>query len=263
MGQVRACWAIARASARRTVTYRAASFAGIVTNCFFGVLLTSMITAVTSQRPVIDGVTESDLVTQVWLTQGLLMVTYIWGWTELSERIRSGEVIADLLRPVSLPMWWFAHDAGRAAVALVMRGVAPFVVGALLYHLRMPTKVATIPLITVSLVLAWALAFSCRYLVNLTAFWLGDARSVMRLAMVVWTVLSGSGISLALFPGWLEPTLRVLPFAGIFQTPIDVWLERPHAARQMVLQLAWSVVLVVVVALVTRRAERNVVANGG
>jgi ABC-2 type transport system permease protein len=255
--------AIARASARRHATYRMASLAGIFTNCCFGVLLCSMLQAVTTQRPLISGMDESDLLTQIWLSQGLLMVTHLWGWFEVSERIRSGDITSDLLRPMNVQTWWLAADTGRAAATLLLRGVAPFVVGALLYHLRVPTRLVTAPLVMVSVTLSCVMSFALRFLVNSLAFWLGDARSVMRFAMVVWTTFSGAAVSLALFPDWLEGPVRLLPFAGLFQAPVDVWLERPDWPEALALQAVWTPVLMLAGRGVLRLAEERVVANGG
>lgn len=47
-----------------------------------------------------------------WLGQGLLTVVPLWGWTELADRIRSGDVAADLPRPVPPLVSYLAADLG-------------------------------------------------------------------------------------------------------------------------------------------------------
>jgi ABC-type uncharacterized transport system permease subunit len=49
---------------------------------------------------------------------GLLSVVAFWGWNELADRIRSGDVAADLLRPVPPVTSYLAADLGRAAAGL-------------------------------------------------------------------------------------------------------------------------------------------------
>ena len=66
------------------------------------------------------GASDEDLaaaVTYVWLGQGLLGVVLLWGDTELSRRIRSGDVVVDLGRPWDLQLALLCTDLGRACHA--------------------------------------------------------------------------------------------------------------------------------------------------
>jgi ABC-2 type transport system permease protein len=102
----------------------------------------------------------------VWIGQGLLGTVNIWGPPELSDRIRSGDVVADLLRRVD-PVWqYLTADLGRAGFAALTRLIGPIVVGALAFRLYYPTRPATGPLFAVSVALATVVCFACRYLVK-------------------------------------------------------------------------------------------------
>src|SRR5690606_3771483 len=115
---------VARRAFRRFSTYRGAVGAALFTNIVWGVLLTAVVTAVLDERggvPV-DGLSRADLVAQVWVGQGMIGVVNLFNrYPDLSERIRSGDVVVDLYRPVDLQAWWGAVDAGRAAFELVVR----------------------------------------------------------------------------------------------------------------------------------------------
>ena len=52
---MRLYWEVARTTARRLATYRAATFAGVVTNTVFGFILSYVLLAVFRERPDIDG----------------------------------------------------------------------------------------------------------------------------------------------------------------------------------------------------------------
>ena len=266
MGTLALDLAVARAAFRRFASYRAATVAGIATNTFFGILLTSAVIAVARQRGEVNGYDEQDLVTQVWVMQGLLMTIAIWGWTELGDRIRSGEIAVDLQRPVDLQRWWLDHDLGRAAYHAVVRGTAPFVLASFLYALRLPRHAVTVALFAASVALAVVVSFGLRYLTNLAAFWIGDVRGVVRFSMAVWSVFSGSIVSLAFFPDRAERIIRWLPFAAMMQAPGDVWLERRDGLGRLVprgQQIAWALVVLGVGRLVQARGVRRLVANGG
>jgi ABC-2 type transport system permease protein len=56
---------------------------------------------------------------------GLIGVVLLWAPLDLAERIRTGDVVSDLLRPID-PIWQLlAADLGRAGYAAVTRFVGP------------------------------------------------------------------------------------------------------------------------------------------
>src|SRR6476659_10697776 len=147
--------AVAARGFRRYSTYRAATLSGIFTNSVFGIIYSYAYLALWAQRPHAGGYDAVDAVTYVWIGQALLMTVALWGGgttDELADRIRSGDVAIDLYRPVSLLGWYLAGDLGRAAYHLLTRGVAPTVVGALLFDLRFPDHPATYLAFLVSVV---------------------------------------------------------------------------------------------------------------
>ena len=71
----------------------------------------------------------------------MIMTVMVWGGgatADLADRIRTGDVSIDLYRPVPLIGWYVAQDLGRSAYHLLTRGVAPTIVGALLFDIHFP-----------------------------------------------------------------------------------------------------------------------------
>ena len=254
---------------RRYATYRQATIAGTFTNIVFGFLRCYVLLAVAAGavggRP--GGYDPAQLATFVWVGQGLLSVTGIWGWTDLSDRIRTGDVASDLLRPVPPVTAYLAADLGRAGHAVLTRLLPPVVAGAVFFTLAVPQRWPTVPLFLVSMVLAVLGSFGCRFLVNATAYWLHDARGPLMLWTLGSGVLAGLYFPLRLLPGWAAVTLWVAtPMPGLLQTPLDVLVERDPPGRQLVLvllQAAWAAGLLLLAGLVQRRAERKLVVQGG
>ena len=105
---------VARQSFRRQTAYRAANLAGMATNIFWGVIRASVFTALFLVRPTAAGMTLPSALTYGWITEGLLMVTWLWGWTDVAEAIRSGDIVADMVRPYHYQSYWLLRDLGRA-----------------------------------------------------------------------------------------------------------------------------------------------------
>ncbi len=258
--------AVTAAGFRRYSTYRQATVGAAVTVTVFGFLKCYLILAVAGPAGTVAGYRGDQLVAFIWIGQGLFGVVAMWGWSELSDRVRTGDVAADLLRPVN-PLWTYAcTDLGRIGHALAMRLLVPVVVGALTFHLYAPRLWATYPAFLVSAVLGGMVSFALRYLVNLSSFWLLDIRGVMTAWVLCSSLFSGLTMPIGFFPAWARAVLWLTPFPAIMQVPLDTALERHvgwPAAGMIGLQVAWVVALLAICWLVQRRAVRRLVVQGG
>jgi ABC-2 type transport system permease protein len=260
--------ALVSAGFRRYSTYRQATLAGIFTNVVFGYLRCFVLIAVTSgSGGTAGGYQASQLITYVWVTQGLIATVGMWSESGLADRIRTGDVVTDLLRPVPPVVSYLATDLGRAGFAAVTRFVAPVAVGALAFGLYLPHRPLTYPLFLISVLLATVISFACRYVVNATAYWLLDSRGPQLSWMLASNVLSGLYFPLSFLPGWLYLLVWWgTPCPSMLQAPVDVLVERHSTGGQFALlagQLAWAGLTLAAAWYVQRRGERRMVIQGG
>jgi viologen exporter family transport system permease protein len=261
--------ALGSAGFRRYSTYRQATIAAAFTNSIFGFLrcFVLLATIAGNSTGLAAGYDASQLVTYAWVSQALLGAVALWGWTDLADRIRTGDVVADLLRPVHPVVSYLAVDLGRAAHSMMVRFLAPILVGAIFFDLYVPQRPATYLLFVVSVVAAVVVSFGCRYLVNSVGHWLLDLRGVNLLWLFAATAMSGLLFPLRFLPSWVADAMWVLtPFPSILMTPLDVLLERGTPADQVGLiglQLGWAAVLLGGCVAVQHRAERKLVIQGG
>jgi ABC-2 type transport system permease protein len=264
----RAYLALAAAGFQRYATYRQAMVAAAVTNTVFGFLrFAVMLAVIEGGTRVVAGYDEPQLATFVWAGQGLIGVVLLWSPPDLAERIRTGDVVTDLLRPID-PVWQLlAADLGRAGYAALTRFAVPMVTGALVFDLYAPRRTVTYALFACSAVLATIVCFGCRYLVNASAYWLLDARG----PNTFWTLTSGM-LGGLYFPVWFLPDavatalIVVTPFPSVIQIPLDVLVERGSAAFQLGLlgvQAGWVVAILALCRWVQGRGERKLVIQGG
>lgn len=257
---------VARRSFHRWSTYRMATVAGVITNSAFGYLRADILLAVAATSTAAPGGwNATELVTFAFFTQALLAGTGAFGEPELAERVRSGDVVVDLYRPVDVQLWWLARWCGRAAYTLAARGIPPVLLGAIAFDLALPTTTANWAAVAVSVALATLVGFGIRFCTNLTAFWLLDNRGLDQLVTLVLTFFGGLLVPIVLFPPWLEAIARWLPFAAMLQIPAElamgvyagpVWLA-------LVIQAAWVIGLLGLGRLMLSRATRKVVIHGG
>ena len=258
---------VARRSFRRATTYRTATAAGVFVNTVFGYLRASVLVYVaTSSGGAVNGMTVRELATFSFVTQGFLMVVGAFGDPELADRIRTGDVVVDLYRPIDLQAWWSAVWLGNAGFQVLGRGVPPVLLGALAFELRWPDPWWHWLPFALAVVLASLAGFALRFIANLCTFWLLDNRGVDQLMTLLISFFGGLLLPLDLFPDRLETVARVLPFAAMMQLPTELFLGRHHGLSVvgvLATQAAWVIGLLLAGRLVLAAATRKVVVQGG
>jgi ABC-2 type transport system permease protein len=262
-----AAGALVAAGFRRYATYRRATLAGAFTNTFFGVVKVSILfAAADAAGGSVAGYDRAALSTYTWLSQGMIAVSWLFGWPQVIQRVRTGDVAIDLGRPVHPVAAWLAEDLGRAAQACLIRFFGPLVVGGLLFGLRLPHRPETVPLFVVCAALAVVVSFGGRVLLSLTAFWLVDVRGLMNFYVLASNVLAGLLVPVHFLPGWARAVAYATPFPSILQVPVDVATERygTGAALGLIgMQAAWAVALLALAVWVFGRGTRRLVVQGG
>ncbi|MFC4530663.1 ABC transporter permease [Sphaerisporangium dianthi] len=223
-----------------------------------------MLIALWEARPGLAGYDVVDAVTFCFLTQALIGPMEVFGGgIQLGQRVRTGDIALDLVRPASLQMWTLADDLGRAAFMFIGRSLLPTLFGAALFGVRFPGHAATWAAFLASAILGVVVSFGLRYLVALSSCWILDDRGVQSLSLVMTMFFSGMILPLVLFPGWLGTLAQALPWAAMVQVPADVFLGKRDVLGALAFQAAWVAALLALGAAVTRTARRKVVIQGG
>lgn len=266
---MRAYWALFAARARSLFQYRAAAFAGIVTQWVFGYMMICVLAAFygldsASSQPM----TYAQTVSYTWLGQAMLGMLPWNIDVETGDSVRSGAVAYDLARPLDLYTHWFARAIALRTAPTLLRAVPIFIIASLLpadIALRWPDLAGLAAWLSATL---GALLLSCAVtlLMQSSLFWTVTGDGVTRIMPHIVTLLSGMIIPLPLMPNWLQPFLRVQPFAGLVSLPGQLFCGAlpPDAVWGILaLQAAWTVVFVLLGRLVVRRGLTKLTVAGG
>ncbi|WP_090761243.1 ABC transporter permease [Nonomuraea maritima] len=249
---------------RKHAAYAGAALAGAFTNSVFGVLRAYVLIALWQARPGLAGYDVADAVTFCFVTQALIGPMQLFGGgLTLPERIRSGDIALDLVRPAPLQLWTLAEDVGRAAYLFAVRSLPPMLLGAALFGIVVPADAGRWAAFAAGFALALVVSFAWRYLIALSVCWLQDDRGVAVLSLVLTTFFSGMMVPLHLFPGRLGDLATSLPWAAMVQLPTDLYLGKASVPETLALQAFWAAALMGFGALATRAVRHKVVIQGG
>ena len=260
-------WQLMRSGFRRHSAYRAAAVAGALTNTVFGAIKASItLGALASAGGHIAGYDSRSAMTYVWLTQALIAPVNLFYWNEIGERVRSGDIAIDLARPVNTQIAYLFTDLGRAAFEILPRGLPPLLIGAVTTGIHIPNNPVVWGVGLLSILLGICVSYACRFLINLTSFWLLETRGVQTLYLVASNIFCGLLIPVHWFPPSLQTLAHATPFPSILQTPVDVLSGRytgGAVAAALLTQTLWFIGMMFAGHVLMRRGRRVLVVQGG
>jgi len=259
---------------RVQLQYRAAALAGIVTQVFFGLVNIMVITAFYASSTGAQPLTVQEAVSYVWLAQALLLVLPFRVDQELTRLIRTGNVAYELARPVQLPLVWLARAIADRTAPVLLRAGPQLLFSVVLLRLfgwseialAAPASPAAGLLAGVSALAGAAVAATVGLVASATLFWTiaGTGTSIL-FQTLIW-VMSGVNIPLPLWPDWLQPVIRALPFRAMIDVPFQIYLgtiSGTEIAPQIALQVVWAAALFGCAWLMVARGTRRLVVQGG
>lgn len=267
-------WAVVCARFRVLLEYRAAAFAGFVTQLFWGCIKVMILAAFYENARGPLPMSLSQTISYVWLGQALLGLLPWNLEAELQEKITSGAVAYELLRPVELYSLWYARSVAYRTATTALR--CPLMVGFSLlvmpalglgrWALQPPPSLASALLFLVSLTITVALAASVMMLMNAALLLTLEGRGLNTIMIGVIILFSGMVAPLPLFPDWLQPVLRYQPLRGLIDVPLRIYsghIVPRAAATEIGMQLAWTCALVALGRRLLLRASRTLQVQGG
>lgn len=264
---VKTFWLLVRAGFRRHSTYRLALLAGMTTNSVFGFIRASiLLAALASAGTSIGGYDAPTAIAFVWWGQALLGTVNLWGFAEVKDRVRTGDIAVDFLRPIDPQLAYLAGDLGRAGINLIGRGLPAILLGALLFDMAPPPSAVSWAAGALSVLLAVVVAFAGNFVINLLAFWLVEIRGITLLWMITGGLLCGLYLPVPWFPDWLRTVAHWSPFPSMLQNPIDILAGRvvgTDIASAVAVQVFWALALLGLGQLVLRAGRRRLEVQGG
>ena len=258
--------ALLSAQLRTLLQYRAAALAGLTTQLFFGFVIVMAYEAFYASAAAPMPMTLREVTTYTWLGQAMLG---LMPWSidpEIRERIRTGGVAYELLRPADLYNMWFIRSVARRAVPTLLRSLPIFAVAGLFLGLEPPPTAAA--------GLAWAAATFCALLLSsaittlmaVTLMWTISGEGILYIMPGIAGFFSGQYLPLPLMPDWIELLSEWLPFRGLIDIPFRLYLGHVPVEECLPLflhQLAWIAVLVLAGRRALARGTRRLVVQGG
>lgn len=256
--------AFAQKAFAREATYRVEVFTNVGSLILRVYLLRSLWTALYRQNAAPPDIPLHAMITYATVALLMSLVLEIDGTRAIREKIREGTIATDLMKPISLPLYFFSDGFGQTVFHALMI-VPSLALALLLVHVDVPNA-AALAAFAISFAFGYLVNFFLNFLMNVVAFWTLETFAIQLMVRWASDLLSGQILPLAFFPGVLGTIVANLPFAAIYSTPLRIYIgELPAGewAAAIAAQAAWVILFAAIAAVVWRSAERRVVVQGG
>ncbi len=258
--------AILSARFRMLLQYRAAAFAGLVTQLFWGLIRVMIFTAFYHSSTAAQPMAYEEVRTYIWLGQAMLAMLPWNVDAEIRQMVRTGGVAYELLRPLDLYLLWFSRALAWRMAPTLLRAVPLFTIAWLFFGLQLPATWMAAAGWMLATLLAILLSSAISTLQNISLLWTIAGEGIANLTFAGVLVFSGMVVPLPLFPDWAQPVIKLLPFRGLCDVPFRIYaghIPPSEYWREMVQQLAWIFGLIILGRWVLSRGMRRLVVQGG
>jgi ABC-2 type transport system permease protein len=258
--------AILSARFRTLLQYRAAALAGLACQVFFGLVRVAIFGAFYALSTGPKPMNFAEVVTYIWLGQGLLRMIPMSVDGDVRAMINSGSVAYELTRPLDLYGLWYTRSVAGLTAPVLLRCLPLFLFAGIFMGMQPPASWEAALACAAATCCGMLLSAAMVTLMTITLLWTLAGDGIARLALItVWT-FSGIIMPLPLFPDWMQPVLMILPFRGLMDTPFRLYMGHipPGEALPFLLhQLAWTLALVALGRWMLSLGVRRLVVQGG
>ena len=262
---IRPYLAVFSARFRLLLQYRSAAAAGVACQFFWGLIRMMIFQAFYENATGSEPLRLDQTISYIWLSQGFIMLLPFRVDGEIAGKIQNGNVAYELLRPSDLYNLWFAREIANRVAPVLLRATPMFIVATLAGWLHWPGP-ANLAAVVVSLLAATLLSSAICLLMTISMFWTTSGRGINVVLSPLMFLFSGLVVPIPLFPEFFQAVFRTLPFIGLIDLPIRLFVEHLSAEAAvgvLVYQLLWTAGLILAGKLLLQQGLRRLVVQGG
>jgi ABC-2 type transport system permease protein len=259
---------MARLCVAEALQYRVESSIYFLYEVLPPIMMAFLWVAAYESQPTVAGFTLGEMLGYtlgVMVLRAIVTVHVEWA---LDFEIRQGLLSTHLTRPFNYWLYLLTDSLAWKSVRLAL--VVPLaLVGLWLLGPWIGTVTLAwdrLPLLAVSIVLAYAVYFFLKLCVGFIGFWTNDIVGITTLYEVIASVLGGILFPIVLLPDWLQAVARLLPIQAIYTIPLNILLGKStgiDALLGIALQLGWIVGLWGLATLLWRAGLKRYESVGG
>lgn len=247
------------------MAYRLEFFMGIV-NTFITILVYLCIyRALYGNATMVDGITFPMVTTNFVISLGLSSA-FEFNEMFLQDKIKSGTIANELLKPVNFMFRLLAENVGEGIFKIVFHFIPALLLTMLYAELCPPKSCLHLLVMLMSVALGYLILWLIGFIIQTWSFWIFSVWGIMTIKNVVVKILSGTLLPLWFMPPILRKVIAFTPFEAIYFTPVQIYLGEIQGMELLTkigVQLLWISLLWMIANLFWKKGVKKLVIQGG
>ncbi len=251
---------------QRNLQFRMNHFINNIASIVFCYAYISIWEAVLSSKTTLSFISYKEASTYVIINQGLLwLVTFFPKGCLIPEKVRSGNIIGDLYKPINFYLMNLASMTGHILYNFLFRTMIIVLSLSILFGIYLPANYLITLYFFVSCLLGFIIGFNINFFIGICAFKFIDIEGLHKLLFSINTLFSGFFIPIEVFPFFLQKITLNLPFVGLNYIPTAIYLNfNTYTINQLLSrQLIWALILTIINVILSKRSIKNLMIQGG
>ena len=247
------------------MAYRLDFFMGIVNTFITIVVYLCIYKALYGDASQVDGITFNMVATNFVFSLGL-SAAFEFHEMFLQDKIKSGTIATEFLKPVNFMLRLLAENVGEGAFKMMFHFLPALLLTLLFTEICPPASLFHFFIMLISVAMGYLILWLISFIVQTWSFWLFSVWGIMTIKNVIVKILAGTLLPLWFMPEGLRKIISLTPFESIYFTPIQIYLGEVQGEvllTKMAVQLLWIGILWMMAQFFWSRGTKKLVVQGG
>ena len=250
----------------RSLTYKFEVYSNILMQTIIMICGAFFWKALFKNTQSVKGVTAETMLTYVIISSVIAVTLSTGVERRIQQSVDRGTVAIDLVRPVNIFSMYFAEDIATL-IALFFQNTIPIIlIGSIVVGIPKPASIGAFLLFVFSVIIAYLVNWLIAVMFGMICFSQIHVDALFQVKKHLIRLLSGSIIPIWFFPTWLKAILEALPFAYLYQLPLNIYIGKvtgDEIVIGLLIQLAWLIVEFVLFMYLQNKVAKKVLVQGG
>lgn len=245
--------------------YRAASLLNFTTQIILILAQYFLWSAIYTNTTNINNFTFNDMISYIVISFSIGRLYPFDVSGKFGRRVKSGNVIHDLLKPVKIEYQLFTESLGDLLYKFLFMSMPIIITGILIFNVRISYNIKDIILAFIFWISSYVFIFTLELLIGVFSYYTNSLWGINNFKSSIISILSGKILPLNFYPIMFRKIIYYLPFSTIYFVPINLLLNKYVENIRYLFIILWisTLILYILYSILSSIMIKKIMIQGG